>query len=240
MSFLKKKTVEKFIDKRPVVGSVCRVEDELFKDGDTEKSWRIFKIMTEFVSGFEVLKKYGLAATFFGTARCKDGDIDCKMARDLAHRLSDDGFAIITGGGGGVMSSANRGAYEAGGHSIGLNIHLPEEQHLNPFVTDSQSFYYFFVRKVMLSYASEVYIFMPGGFGTLDEFFEIVTLVQTKKIAPIPIVLVGKKYWTPLIAWMNEVLYEQKKYINKEDIELFHLVDTVDEAHELIRTLVPC
>lgn len=239
MSFLRKKTLEKFTEKKPTRGSVCRVDDELLAEGDTEKSWRVFKIMSEFVSGFEILKKYGLAATFFGTARCKEGDVDCKMARDLAHRLSDDGFAIITGGGGGVMSAANRGAYEAGGHSIGLNIQLPEEQRINSYVTDSRSFHYFFIRKVMLSYASEVYIFMPGGFGTLDEFFEIVTLVQTKKITSIPILLVGKKYWTPLVTWMQEMLYEQKKYINKEDIDLFHLVDSVDEAHELIRTLVP-
>jgi hypothetical protein len=194
--------------------------------------------MAEFVSGFEVLRRHALAATFFGTARCEFGDKIYNMAAELAKMLSQEGFTIITGGGGGVMEAANRGAFESGGDSVGLNIHLPKEQVLNQFTTDSESFHYFFTRKVMLSFASEVYVFFPGGFGTLDEFFEIATLIQTKKIKPVPIVLVGKEYWEPLLKWIERDLYGHYKAIDKEDMDIYHLADSIETAFDYVMKTV--
>lgn len=217
-----------------------RVEHELLQNGEeevSETSWRIFRIMAEFVSGFELLRKYHLAATVFGSARALSDDPWYKESQKLGYLLAKDGFALITGGGGGIMGAANKGAYEAGGDSVGLNIKLPREQRLNSYVTDSETFHYFFPRKVMLAFASEVYIYFPGGFGTLDEFFEMVTLVQTKKIRPIPIILVGRGYWEPLIEWMRTVVYSEYHAIDEGDISHFHVVDTADEAHALIRSL---
>lgn len=214
-------------------------EHELLDQGEEDislTSWRIFRIMAEFVSGFEVLRKYRLAATIFGSARSLPDSEWYQESQKLGHLLAKDGFAVITGGGGGIMGAANKGAYEAGGNSVGLNISLPHEQRLNSYVSDSETFKFFFIRKVMLSFASEVYIYFPGGFGTLDEFFEIVTLIQTGKIVRLPIVLVGKEYWEPLIAWFNTVLLEQHQTIGKEDLELFHVVNSAEEAHEYIKT----
>lgn len=219
--------------------SVCRIEEEfLKKNSHDDRSWRVFRIMAEFVSGFELLRKYGLAVTFFGSARVLPEDPVYKWTKDLAYKLSKDGFTVITGGGGGVMGAGNQGAFEAGGESVGLNIELPHEQALNEYTTEAQSFHYFFIRKVMLSFSSEVYVFMPGGFGTMDEFFEIITLVQTKKIAPIPIILFGKEYWEPLLVWIEEELLKKHKYIDAEDIHLYHLVDSVEEAHKKIQELI--
>ncbi|HEY4502655.1 MAG TPA: TIGR00730 family Rossman fold protein [Candidatus Paceibacterota bacterium] len=206
----------------------------LCDENNAAESWRIFKIIAEFVSGFEVLQRYDLAVTFFGSARCGFGDKVYKQATELARKLSKAGFAIITGGGGGVMEAANKGAFEAGGPSVGLNIELPREQALNKYLNDSQGFHYFFTRKVMLSFASEVYIFMPGGFGTLDELFEIATLIQTKKIPKLPLILIGRDYWEPLMAWLRSDLYMHAKAIDKEDLELFHLCDSAEEAFTII------
>jgi uncharacterized protein (TIGR00730 family) len=216
------------------------LEHELMQQGDehvSETSWRIFRIMAEFVSGFELLRKYRLAATIFGSARTMPGDRWYEESRKLGYALAKDGFTIITGGGGGVMGAANKGAYEAGGNSVGLNIKLPHEQHLNSYVTDSETFNYFFPRKVMLSFASEVYIYFPGGFGTLDEFFELLTLVQTKKISQVPIVLVGKDFWQPLLEWFRVSLLETHHSIGAGDLSLVHLVDSADEACAYIRQL---
>lgn len=204
------------------------------------ESWRIFKIMSEFVEGFELLSKYGLAASFFGSARAGFGEETAKAATELAGRLAKRGFAIITGGSSGIMEAANKGAFEAGGASVGLNIRLSQDQALNDYLTDSMVFDHFFVRKTMLAFASEVYIFFPGGFGTMDEFFEIVTLVQTKKIQPIPIVLFGKDYWTPLIKEFEEQFYTRYQAIDESDLKLYHLVDTVDEAFEYIVANAKC
>lgn len=198
------------------------------------ESWRLFKIIAEFVAGFELLNRYDLAATFFGSARCGMGDKVYSNTVVLAEKLSKAGFAIITGGGGGVMRAANHGAANAGGPSVGLNIKLPKEQTLNEFTNDSEGFNYFFTRKVMLSFASEVYVFMPGGFGTLDEFFELVTLVQTRKIPRMPLVLVGKSYWEPLLSWIEKELYIHYHAVDREDLEIYHVVDTVEEAYEYI------
>lgn len=202
--------------------------------------WRIFRIMAEFVDGFEILRKYGLAASFFGTARCQLDDAVYKDAQDLAEKLSRAGFTIITGGAAGVMEAANRGAHLAKGESVGLNIQLPHEQGNNIYLTDHEEFHHFFVRKVMLSFASEVYVFFPGGFGTLDEFFEIVTLVQTNKIKKVPVILMGKEYWEPLLGFIETTLYKRFNAINEKDMEIYHLADSVDEAYTLAITLARC
>ena len=204
------------------------------------ESWRIFKIMSEFIEGFDLIRRYGLAATFFGSTRASIGDEMCIRAEELSKRLAKKGFAIITGGSSGVMQAANKGAFEAGGVSVGLNINLPDLQTYNPYLTEKFSFDHFFVRKVMLTYASEVYVYFPGGFGTLDEFFEIVTLVQTKKIKKIPIVLFGKEYWEPLLAFIENKLYRENGTIDEDDMKLYTVVDSVDEAYDYIIANVSC
>jgi uncharacterized protein (TIGR00730 family) len=204
------------------------------------ESWRIFKIMSEFIEGFDIIRRYGLAATFFGSVRTSPDTEIYKQATELASRLSKKGFAIVTGGSSGIMQAANKGAFDMGGASVGLNINLPAAQNYNPFLTDRFLFDHFFVRKVMLTYASEVYVYFPGGFGTLDEFFEIVTLVQLKKIRKIPIVLFGKEYWQPLLTVIEKTLYKKYANIEKEDMELYKLVDSVDEAYEYIIETVSC
>lgn len=204
------------------------------------ESWRVFKIMSEFIEGFNIIRRYGLAVTFFGSTRTSFEDEVYVDAEKLAGRLSKKGFAVITGGSSGVMQAANKGAFEAGGASVGLNINLPESQAYNPYLTEKFGFDHFFVRKVMLTYASEVYVYFPGGFGTLDEFFEIVTLVQSKKIRRIPIVLFGKEYWEPLLAFIEKKLYKEHAAIDEEDMKLYTLVDSVDEAYDYIIANVSC
>jgi len=204
------------------------------------ESWRVFKIMSEFVEGFDIIRRYGLAVSFFGSARASSDDDAYRHATELADRLTKKGFAMITGGSTGVMQAANKGAFEAGGISVGLNINLPSVQEYNPYLTEKFEFDHFFVRKVMLTYASEAYVYFPGGFGTLDEFFEIVTLVQTKKIRSVPIILFGKQYWEPLLAFIEKTVYREHKAIDKEDMKLYTLVDSVDEAYEYIIANVSC
>lgn len=204
------------------------------------ESWRVFKIMSEFVEGFEIIQKYGLAASVFGSARCGFEDHFYKAATDLSYRLAKRGFAMITGGSAGMMEAANKGAFEAGGASIGLNILLDTEQGRNEYLTEYMMFSHFFVRKVMLTFASEVYIFFPGGYGTLDEFFEIITLVQTRKIRRVPIVLYGKEYWEPLEKFFKEKMLEEHAAIDESDLELYKIVDSVDEAYDYIVKNVTC
>ncbi len=219
--------------------NLCRIESDLFEaSGDAVESWRVFRIMAEFVDGFELLRKYGLAATFFGSARTQPGDPYYKQAEELAAKLAKKGFAIISGGGPGIMEASNVGAFKVGGKSVGLNIQLPFEQKLNPYVTQSHNFHFFFSRKVMLTFASEVYVYFPGGFGTMDEFFEILTLIQTKKIKPVPIVLYGKDYWDPLLKYFKQTLLKEYKTISPEDMKLFHTVDSIDEATKYILKVV--
>ena len=203
-------------------------------NGDAVQSWRVFRIMSEFVQGFELLREHGLAATFWGSARTNPNDKYYKDAEELASKLAKKGYSIISGGGPGIMEASNVGAYKVGGKSVGLNIQLPFEQKLNPYTTESLSFEFFFSRKVMLTFASEVYVYFPGGFGTLDEFFEIVTLMQTKKIEPIRVLLFGKDYWEPLIRFFEKDLLKKHQTISPEDLEIFHLVDSVDEAMKYI------
>ncbi|MBI2617894.1 TIGR00730 family Rossman fold protein [Candidatus Kaiserbacteria bacterium] len=214
----------------------CKINRKKFPQNshDGEIAERVGRIASEFTQGFEVLQKYDLAATFFGSARCSLGSALYEDASKLAYRLSRTGFTIITGGAAGVMEAANKGAHDAGGDSVGLNITLPEEQSGNDYTTDRHDFHYFFTRKVMLTFASEVYIYFPGGFGTLDEFFEIATLIQTKKIEPIPIILIGEEYWRPLVKWIEEELLKKHKTVSKEDTRIYTLVDSVDEAYNEI------
>ena len=204
------------------------------------ESWRIFKIMSEFIDGFDVIRRYGLAVSFFGSARTSPDDEMYKEAVKLASKLAKKGITVITGGSSGIMQAANKGAFEAGGASVGLNINLPMTQTYNPYLTDKFGFDHFFVRKVMLTYASEAYIYFPGGFGTLDEFFEIITLVQTKKIRKIPIILFGREYWEPLLSFIEKTLYREHATIDEKDMELYTLVDTIDEAYEKIISTISC
>ena len=203
-----------------------------------QSAWRVFKIMGEFVSGFEFLNTYDAAATFFGSARLKPDNKFYQEAEKLGRDLAQLGFAIITGGGPGIMEAGNKGAYQSGGVSVGFNIQLPSEQRSNQYITSGKAFNYFFIRKVMMSYASELYIFFPGGFGTLDEFFEILTLVQTKKICKLPIILIDKGFWQPLLDWHRKTLYQENKTVSKEDLELYHLVNDADEALAHIKKLI--
>jgi uncharacterized protein (TIGR00730 family) len=202
--------------------------------------WRVFKIMSEFVEGFDLLKKYALAVSVFGSTRLGLDPRYYEEAAALSGKLAKKGFAVITGGSAGIMEAANKGAYEAGGASVGLNIRLDENQAMNKFVTDEYTFDHFFVRKVMLTFASEAYIYFPGGFGTMDEFFEILTLVQTKKIRQIPIVLYGREYWDPFVERFRTEFLEKYKSIGEGDLELFTVVDSVDQAYEYLVTTVSC
>jgi uncharacterized protein (TIGR00730 family) len=198
-------------------------------------SWQIFKVMSEFVEGFEKLARIGPCVSIFGSARAKPGNDDYKMGEEVAYLLTKKGFGVITGGGPGVMEAANKGAHFAGGTSVGLNINLPFEQIPNPFIDPDKliDFDHFFVRKVMFMKYAQGYIVLPGGFGTLDEMFEAITLIQTQKSVRFPIVLVDSDYWKGLIQWIKEKLVAEQK-ISAEDMEIFQLVDTAVEAVAVI------
>jgi uncharacterized protein (TIGR00730 family) len=202
---------------------------------DHEPSWRIFRIMSEFVEGFTFLAQIERSVTFFGSARLPESSPYYQQARELALRLAARGFTIVTGGGPGIMQAANQGAYEVGGNSVGLNIQLPTEQRTNPYVRQSMSFHYFFSRKVILDFSAEAYIFFPGGFGTLDEFFELVTLVQTGKIdRGEPVILVGSEFWQPLVDWLEAVALHQLHTIAPQDLHIWTLTDDLDEVVRVI------
>ena len=211
--------------------------------GETEKpfdfkenaNWRIFRILSEFIDGFEFLAPLKKEVTFFGSARLNSSNTHYQEARKLAHMLGKEGFTIITGGGPGIMEGANRGAFEAGAESVGINIRLPLEQRINPYVTRSEAFHYFFTRKVMLSASAQAYVFFPGGFGTLDEFFEIVTLIQTHKMEKIPVVLMGKDYLQPLLDWIDSLVYKKHKAIAEPDTKIYTLASSVKHAFEIVK-----
>ncbi len=192
------------------------------------KNKRASRIAAEFDNGLKFIKKYPKSVTVYGSARFKPSNPHYKDARALAARLAKAGYAVVTGGGPGIMEAANRGAKEAGGNSIGLNIELPSEQILNPYTTDSLSFYYFFSRKTTMSFSCESYIYYPGGFGTLDELFEILTLIQTGKIRQSPVILVGTDFWKPLETYIKKELLEAHGAINKKDLDLFVITDDHD------------
>lgn len=220
-------------DKREILEEIKRFQAPM-EPFTSQASWKIFKIMAEFIEGFEFLSKLKKEVTFFGSARVTEFDEDYKDARQLAYKLGKAGFAIITGGGPGVMEAANRGASEAGANSIGLNIQLPTEQRINKYVKRGTGFYYFFTRKVMLSMSARAYIYFPGGFGTLDEFLEIITLIQTRKAPPLPVVLMGKEYWEPFTKFINDTVYRKFGAIEKADMDIFYLAKNVDDAYHYI------
>lgn len=204
----------------------------------TNDSWAIFKIMSEFVNGFETMSRIGPCVSIFGSARTKPDDPVYKLSEEVAYKISKAGYGVITGGGPGVMEAGNKGAHLGGGVSVGLNIELPFEQHFNPYIDSDKNlqFDYFFVRKVMFVKYSQGFVVMPGGFGTLDELFEAITLIQTKKIGKFPIILVGTKFWAGLIEWVKQTLLEEYKNISADDLHLFKIVDTADEVVDALNS----
>ncbi len=201
-------------------------------------SWAIFKIMSEFVNGFEKMSKIGPCVSIFGSARTKPGDHYYELAVNVAKKIVDHGYGVITGGGPGIMEAGNKGAHIGGGTSVGLNIELPFEQHDNPYIDSDKCLDhdYFFVRKVMFVKYSQGFVVMPGGFGTLDELFEAITLIQTKKIEKFPIILVGSEYWSGLLDWIKKTMEIEHKTISVGDLDLINVVDTEDEVIEILDT----
>ena len=197
------------------------------------ESWKVFQIMAEFVNGFETLSSIEPSVSIFGSARFKDDHPQYLLTVDIARKLSDAGFAVVSGGGPGIMEAANRGAYEAGKVSVGCNIELPFEQMPNPYQTKSLTFKYFMVRKTMFIKYSNAYVIFPGGFGTMDELFEALTLIQTRKIRNFPVVLFGSQYWRGLVAWLSTTMLHEK-YISPHDISLMHLTDSPEDAVRFI------
>ena len=214
---------------------------KVFKQRDwnetkSNDAWSIFKIMGEFVMGFEALQRIGPCISIYGSARMKEGSPVYEAAREVAFALSERGFGVITGGGPGVMEAGNRGAAEAGGTSVGLNIELPFEKHNNPYIDHDKSidFDYFFVRKVMFVKYSQGFVVMPGGYGTLDELFEALTLVQTSKVDPVPIILYDSAFWGGLVEWIKGTLLTDYATISPKDPDLVHLADTPQEVVDII------
>lgn len=199
-----------------------------------DETWRVFRIMAEFVEAFEVMSRVGPAVSVFGSARTSTDHPLYRDAESLGRTLAGAGLSVITGGGPGIMEAANKGAFEAGGVSVGLNIALPHEQEANAYQTVPLDFHYFFCRKVMFVKYAVGFVIFPGGYGTLDEFFESMTLIQTEKVERFPVVLYGREYWAPLIDWMRNIVLEKYAHINPADLELFHLCDDVNVAVELI------
>lgn len=199
-----------------------------------ETADRLSRIEREFSDAFKIINTQSSTITVFGSARFKEGNSYYEQARALTHKLSKRGFTIVTGGGGGIMEAGNRGAYEAGGASVGLNIKLPHEQVLNDYTTESMPFYYFFTRKVMLAYDASAFVFLPGGFGTMDELFEVLTLIQTGKIAPVPVVLIGKEFWQGLDDFIKKHMADDVQTIDQDDRSLYVITDDLDEAVDVI------
>ena len=212
------------------------LETKDWKEIKVTDSWQIFKIMAEFVDGFEKLSRIGPCVSIFGSARTHESNSYYKLAEDCARLLTERGFGVISGGGPGIMEAANKGAFEAGGKSVGLNIDLPFEQFHNKYIDKDKvlEFDYFFIRKVMFMKYSQGFIALPGGFGTMDELFEALTLIQTGKVARFPIVLVGTSYWGGLINWIKDTMLAGEQNISEKDLDLFRLVDTAEEATEHI------
>ncbi|MCD6169414.1 MAG: TIGR00730 family Rossman fold protein [Candidatus Latescibacteria bacterium] len=194
-----------------------------------EDTWRIFRIMAEFVEGFETLSRIGPAVSIFGSSKAKRGDRYYRLAEQTASLLVRAGYGVVTGGGPGIMEAANKGAKEAGGTSVGLNIIIPSQQKSNRFITTLLEFRYFFCRKVMFVKYAKAFVIMPGGFGTMDELFEAVTLIQTKRIESFPVILLGREYWDGLLDWLKKICL-CRGYISRKDMEIFTVVDTAEEA----------
>lgn len=211
-----------------------RLLDSRAAEWKTKDAWRVMRILSEFVEGFDTLAELGPAVSVFGSARSKPDSLECTLARQLATALAAAGYAVVTGGGPGVMEAANRGAAEAGGRSVGLGIELPFEQELNGWCDIGIDFRYFFARKTMFVKYAQAFVVLPGGFGTMDELFESLTLVQTRKITQFPIILMGQSYWRGLLDWLRGTLQADGK-IGPEDLDLVFLTDDVDEAVRHIR-----
>lgn len=209
-----------------------KLKQKTWNEIRTNDSWGIFKIMSEFVNGYESMARIGPCVSIFGSARIKPDNKYYLLAEKIAYKISKAGYGVITGGGPGIMEAGNKGAHNGNGTSVGLNIELPFEQHHNPYIDKDKNlnFDYFFVRKVMFVKYSQGFVVMPGGFGTLDELFEAITLIQTKKIGKFPIILVGSDFWAGLIDWINTVLIEKEKTVHSEDMNLIKIVDTEDEV----------
>jgi len=199
-----------------------------------QESWRVFRVMAEFVDGIEQLSPLEPAVTIFGSARSKPGDKYYLMAEELGRMLANEGFSVITGGGPGIMEAANKGAFEAGGQSVGLNIVLPFEQKLNPYTTIHLNFRYFFVRKVMFVKYAMSYVIFPGGFGTMDELFESLTLIQTDKLKPFPVIMIGTEYWSGLLGWIEDTMMKEGMIL-PEDRSIYTLVDSSYDVVEIIK-----
>lgn len=209
-------------------------QEGVIRDDLTSKEpWRIFRIMEEFINGFQVLFKVGSAVSIFGSSRAKPNNEYCKKAYQLSYKLAKKGYGIVTGGGPGIMEAANKGAKDAKGKSIGLNIKLPVQQKPNPYVDTLLNFKYFFCRKVMFVKYTKGLVFFPGGFGTMDEFFEIITLIQTKRIDEVPVVLIGFEYWDGLIKWIKKTMLSNNM-ISRSDLKIFHLTDSPQKAVNII------
>ena len=210
-----------------------RPQEELVRADLTADSWRVFRIMGEFVEGFDTLARVGPAVSIFGSARTRPDDPHYIAAEETGRRLAQSGFAVITGGGPGIMEAANKGAFEAGGDSVGCNIELPFEQGMNEYVRTAINFRYFFVRKTMFVKYAEAFVIFPGGFGTMDELFEALTLIQTGKVRDFPVVLYGSDYWAGLVEWLRESMLSEGK-ISSGDLELFKVTDSPEEAVQVI------
>ncbi len=203
-----------------------------------QDTWRVFKILAELVEGFETLANIPPAVSIFGSTRATHDDPAYASAEKIARLLAENGYAIITGAGPGVMEAANKGASEAGGLSIGLNIDIPQGQTPNPYVRKLLSFRYFFVRKLMFAKYSTAFVFLPGGYGTLDELFEPLTLIQTEKVRPFPVILVGSDYWRGLLSWLREIVCRQGR-VTSEELAILKIADTPEEVLELIQAPPP-
>ena len=206
-------------------------------DLNLQESWRIFQIMAEFVEGFDVMPQVFPAVTIFGSSQIKAQSSVYKTTLEVSRLLVENGFNVISGGGPGVMEAANKGATQAGGKSVGLHINLPSEQEANEYANVRLNFNYFFIRKVMFIKYAVAYIIMPGGFGTLDELFEALTLIQTKRIKPFPVILMDSEFWDGLLGWIRDTLIK-KKTLSKSDLEVFNVVDTAEEAVGIVKRRV--
>jgi len=216
---------------------MLKEQQYLMDNLNLNEAWRIFQIMAEFVEGFEKMPEVYPAVTIFGSARIKSEDTNYQATVKLSQLLVKNGFNVISGGGPGIMEAANKGAAEAGGKSAGLHIQLPNEQESNKYSNITLEFRYFFIRKVMFIKYAVAYIIMPGGFGTMDELFEAITLIQTQRIRRFPVILIGSEFWGGLIEWMKKIMV-QKKTISSSDLELLTVVDTAEEAIEIIKRRV--
>jgi uncharacterized protein (TIGR00730 family) len=233
-SFHMKTEPEKERSDSVVLHAETQDEERIQKIRMEDAMRRISSIGQEFSDGFDVMRHHPRSVSFFGSSRFTESHPYYQKAHEIAKKISLQGYTVVTGGGGGIMEAGNRGAHEAGGDSLGFNIKLPFEQKLNPYVSENLSFEYFFSRKVLLAFSAEAYLFFPGGFGTLDEFFEILTLIQTKKIPRVPLILIGDEFWGKLHSYMQEELLEKFKTINPEDLNLY---DITEDPHEIVRII---